>query len=57
MADFDANGQVDTGDIFAFLTAWFQHDPLAWFFGGTAGGVPSIFAFLTEWFAHGLGPC
>ena len=56
-ADFDGNGQVDVADIFAFLSAWFASEPRAWFFGGTAGGVPSIFAFLSVWFADEPGPC
>lgn len=57
VADYDHNGQVEVADIFAFLSAWFAHDPLAWFFGGSEGGVPSIFTFLSEWFARGMGPC
>lgn len=56
-ADFDQNGTVDVADIFAFLAAWFQQVPAAWFFGGGEGGVPAIMAFLAEWFAQGLGPC
>ncbi len=56
-ADFDGDGLVATQDIFAFLAAWFTGVPRAWFFGGTAGGVPSIFAFLSVWFADDLGPC
>lgn len=56
-ADFDASGSVELADIFAFLAAWFAQVPEAWFFGETAGGVPSIFAFLAAWFEAGIGPC
>lgn len=49
-ADFDANGEVEVNDIFAFLTAWHAGSTEAFFFGGTPG-TPAIFAFLAAWFS------
>ncbi|MBX3404004.1 MAG: hypothetical protein KF699_11400 [Phycisphaeraceae bacterium] len=54
--DWNGNAQVDVGDVFVFLTAWFAGTPSAAGFGGTTG-VAAIFAYLSAWFAHGVGPC
>ncbi|MBX3404969.1 MAG: immunoglobulin domain-containing protein [Phycisphaeraceae bacterium] len=49
-ADFDGNGEVEVSDIFAFLAAWFNSEPAAYFFGGSLG-VSAILVFLDTWFA------
>ncbi len=50
-ADFDGNGVRQVADIFAFLNAWFAHDPDADVDGTPGIGVPDIFVFLSLWFA------
>lgn len=49
-ADFDGNGEVQVPDIFAFLSAWFEQDPIADLDGVPGIGVPDIFFFLSLWF-------
>ena len=49
-ADFDRNSQVEVPDIFAFLSAWFAHEPAANFDHVNGIEVPDIFAFLAAWF-------
>ncbi len=49
--DFDNNGVREVPDIFAFLSAWFAHNPRADIDGVPGIGVPDIFAFLSLWFA------
>ena len=50
-ADFDGNGVREVSDIFAFLNAWFAHDPAADVDGTPGIGVPDIYVFLSLWFA------
>jgi hypothetical protein len=54
-ADFDKNGIVNTQDIFDFLAAFFQANPIADMTGNGAGTpqVQSVFDFLAAWFT----PC
>ena len=50
-ADFDGINGLNVTDIFAFLSAWFAHDPRADFDGLNGITVQDIFAFLAAWFA------
>lgn len=49
-ADYDGNGTVNVGDIFAFLGAWFAGSAGADYNGASGTTVPDIFAFLNAWF-------
>jgi len=53
--EMDANNVLNVSDIFAFLSLWFAHHPVADFDGQNGIGVPDIFAFLACWFAHPPG--
>ena len=50
-ADFDANGELEVPDIFAFLSAWFAGDLRADMNGSGGNDVPDIFDYLSMWFA------
>jgi hypothetical protein len=50
-ADFNGQNDIDLLDIFAFLNAWFAHDPSADFNGQNGVELLDIFAFLNAWFA------
>ncbi|MBX3407136.1 MAG: SdiA-regulated domain-containing protein [Phycisphaeraceae bacterium] len=50
-ADFDHNGALNVGDIFAFLIAWFAGNPAANFDGAGGVEVGDVFSFLAAWFA------
>lgn len=49
-ADYDGNGTVNVGDIFAFLGAWFAGNAGADYNGAAGTNVGDIFAFLGAWF-------
>ena len=49
-ADFNSDGTVNVGDIFAFLKAWFARDPRADFNHVGGVSVQDIFDFLAAWF-------
>lgn len=48
--DFDRNGSVTIGDIFAFLNAWFAADPKSDFDRVAPITTSDIFTFLNAWF-------
>lgn len=50
-ADFACDTSIDVSDIFAYLLAWFSHDPRADFDQLPGVTVDDLFQFLTEWFA------
>jgi Astacin (Peptidase family M12A) len=50
-ADYDCSGNLTTGDIFAFLNAWFVGDIRTSFNNSGAITTADIFGFLTAWFA------
>ena len=49
IGDFNDDGRVTVQDIFAFLQAWFAHNPAAAINGGPVS-VQNIFDFLAAWF-------
>jgi hypothetical protein len=51
-ADFDGNGTLQPGDIFAFLNAYFAGDPRADFDGNGIRQPADIFAFLNAYFGR-----
>ncbi len=48
--DFDGSGCLNVNDIFAFLTAWFAHDPRADYDADGAISIQDVFAFIAGWF-------
>jgi hypothetical protein len=50
-ADFNQDTHTTIDDIFAFLDAWFAHDPRADVNMDGLSNVQDIFDFLTTWFA------
>jgi uncharacterized protein YjiK len=50
-ADFNHDGVLDVGDVFAFLAAWFSGNPAANYNGAGGTDVADVFAFLAAWFA------
>lgn len=51
IADFNADGLIDTRDFIAYLNAWAQHDPAADWDGNGVLDTRDLIAFLGDWAA------
>jgi hypothetical protein len=49
-ADFDCSGSLGSGDIFAYLNAWFAGDPRAEFDGVAGLTTGDVLSYLSAWF-------